>query len=198
MIDRIVVLGGGSAGFIAAISLKTKLPAVRVVVIRSKELGIIGVGEGTTVSVPNFLHGYLGVDPLAFHREVKPTFKLGIKFLWGPRPSFNYTFSSQFNLQYKALPKPTGFYCDDDCDYACVNSALMAHDKAFIRLPNGSPGVRNDVAYHIENADLVAFLETHSASLGVEIIDDTVESVKQDERGVAALACRSGREITAD
>src|SRR3954466_8275753 len=118
MVNRGLVLGGGSAGFLAAITLKTRLPDLQVAVLRSKEIGIIGVGEGTTVSVPNFLHGYLGLDAGAFHRQVKPTFKLGIRFLWGPRPSFNYTFSSQFNLQYKALPKPTGFYCDDDAEYA--------------------------------------------------------------------------------
>jgi len=104
MIDRIVVLGGGSAGFIAAISLKTKLPALRITVIRSKELGIIGVGEGTTVSVPNYLHGFLNIYPMEFHRTVNPTFKLGIKFLWGPRPYFNYTFSPQFDMRYAALP----------------------------------------------------------------------------------------------
>ena len=114
MIQSVVVLGGGTAGFLAAITLKTKIPALRVAVIRSKELGIIGVGEGTTVSVPNFLHGYLGIDPLEFHRAVRPTFKLGIKFLWGPRPYFNYTFSPQFDMRYQALARSTGFYCDDD------------------------------------------------------------------------------------
>ena len=89
MVNRVIVLGGGSAGFLAAITLKTRLPDLQVVVIRSKELGIIGVGEGTTVSVPNFLHGYLKIDPVEFQRLAKPTYKLGIRFLWGPRPYFN-------------------------------------------------------------------------------------------------------------
>ena len=57
MIQRILVLGGGSAGFIAAISLKIKIPDLAVHVLRSKELGIIGVGEGTTWAFPNYLHG---------------------------------------------------------------------------------------------------------------------------------------------
>src|SRR4051794_4802928 len=96
MVNRVIVLGGGSAGFLAAITLKTRIPDIRVVVIRSKEIGIIGVGEGTTVSVPNFLHGYLGIDPVDFTRRVRATYKLGIRFLWGPRPYFNYTFSTQF------------------------------------------------------------------------------------------------------
>jgi tryptophan halogenase len=201
MIDRIVVLGGGSAGFIAAISLRAKLPAVRVVVIRSKELGIIGVGEGTTVSVPNYLHGFLGIDPIEFHRAVTPTFKLGIKFLWGPRPFFNYTFSPQFDMRYGALPRATGFYCYDDDEsvqYAAPNAALMSLDKAFVRLPGGAPGVRNDVAYHMENADFVGFLETHAQCLGVEIEDDTIADIEQDDHGITALLGRSGKRHTAD
>src|SRR5688572_12923924 len=152
-IQRVGVLGGGSAGFLAAITLKTRLPDLDVQVIRSSQIGIIGVGEGTTVSVPNFLHGYLGIDPGPFHRSVRPTYKLGIRFLWGPRPYFNYTFSPQFDMQYKALSRPTGFYCHEerDTEFASINSALMSLPKAFIRLPDGGPGIRNDVAYHIEN-----------------------------------------------
>jgi len=200
-VNHIIVLGGGSAGFIAAITLKAKLPDVRVVVIRSRELGIIGVGEGTTVSVPNYLHGFLKVDPLEFHRAVKPTFKLGIKFLWGPRPFFNYTFSPQYDMRYAALPRSTGFYCDRDdlsVRFASSNSALMSLDKAFIRLQGDAPGVRNDVAYHMENADFVGFLESHAQKLGVEITDDTIADVEQDDHGITGLVGRSGQRHTAD
>lgn len=197
-IHRIVVLGGGSAGFLAAITLKKKVPSCQVVVIRSKQIGIIGVGEGTTVSVPNYLHGYLELDPAAFHKAVRPTFKLGIKFLWGPRPYFNYTFSPQFNMQYKALPLLNGFYCEQDAEYACINSALMSQDKAFVRLPDGSPGVRNDVAYHMENADFAAYLERSALSLGVEVRDGTVESVQRGERGIETVLLREGESISAD
>lgn len=191
MVNRIIVLGGGSAGFLAAITLKTKLPDLAVALIRSKDIGIIGVGEGTTVSVPNFLHGFLKIDPLEFHRIARPTFKLGIRFLWGPRPYFNYTFSPQFDMQYQMLSRPTGFYCREDSDlrHSSASSALMSHGKAFIRLPDGSPGIRNDVAYHIENADLVALLEMQAKRVGVEILDDTVERVEQDAQGISALHC---------
>ena len=200
MVHRIIVLGGGSAGFLAGISLKTKLPHVRVTIIRSKEIGIIGVGEGTTVAVPNFLHGFLHIDPMAFHRAVRPTFKLGIKFLWGPRPFFNYTFAPQFDMRYQALRRETGYYCDaDDAVQDCsINSALMSRDKAFIRLPDGSPGIRNDVAYHIENADLVRFLEETAAKAGVEVMDDTVAHVEQGENGVTGLLCDANGRQQAD
>ena len=94
-IQRVLVLGGGSAGFFAAITLKTRLPALEVLVIRSREIGVIGVGEGTTAKVPHFLHDYLKIPPAEFYRAVKPIWKLGIRFLWGTRPHFDFSFEKQ-------------------------------------------------------------------------------------------------------
>src|SRR3954454_912866 len=94
-VQHVLVLGGGSAGFIAALALKVKLPTLRVTVVRSKELGIIGVGEGSTIQLTRFLHDYVGVAPKKFHELAQPTWKLGLKFLrWGPRPFFFYTFGA--------------------------------------------------------------------------------------------------------
>ena len=95
MIKSVLVLGGGTAGFLAAITLKMRLPNLDITVLRSKDIGIIGVGEGTTTSVTHHLHGYLGIDPGPFHREVEPVWKLGIRFLWGQRPFFDYAFLQQ-------------------------------------------------------------------------------------------------------
>src|SRR2546421_9059716 len=92
-IQCIIVLGGGSAGFLAALALKTKMPDLRVTVIRSKEIGIIGVGEGSTIGLTNMLHQYLKVSFKSFYQIAQPAWKLGLKFIWGKRPSFFYTFS---------------------------------------------------------------------------------------------------------
>jgi tryptophan halogenase len=62
MINRVIFLGGGSAGFIAALALKRKLRDLEVLVICSKDIGIIGVGEGSTPGLTRFLHQYLGVN----------------------------------------------------------------------------------------------------------------------------------------
>jgi len=67
MIQSVVVLGGGSAGLLAALSLKAYLPKLEFRVIHSREIGIIGVGEGSTADLPNHLHGFLGIDPADFH-----------------------------------------------------------------------------------------------------------------------------------
>ena len=196
-IRRILVLGGGSAGFLAAIALRRKL-SVDVTVIRSPKIGVIGVGEGTTFTVPNFLHGYLDIDAKRFHREVQPTYKLGIRFLWGPQERFHYSFTSQLDARYEQLPKANGFYCGDDFCYADLTGAMMAHDRVFTEQQDGGPLVGTNVAYHIENEQLVAFLEQAAVAAGIEIIDDTVSLVERDEQGIQALVLESGRRESAD
>ena len=111
MINHVLVLGGGSAGFLAALSLKIKLPDLDVTVLHSRELGIIGVGEGTTFAFPNYLHGQLRLEPGEFHRLAEPSWKLGIRFThWGPRPFFDYTFRPQVTSRWESLPRPNGYY----------------------------------------------------------------------------------------
>jgi tryptophan halogenase len=199
MIQRVLVLGGGSAGFLAAISLKMKLPDLQVTVVRSKDMGVIGVGEATTFAFPNYLHGRLKIEPGEFHRGAQPTWKLGIRFLnWGPRPHFDYTFRPQMTSRWENLPRLNGYYCHDDVEYADVFPSLMSHDKAFLRNQYGGPLIGTDVAYHIENRTFVEYLEGYAARVGVVAQDDVVSEVKQDEAGVAGLVLKSGRTETAD
>src|SRR5262245_307992 len=199
MIKRILVLGGGRAGFLAALSLKARIPGLEVTVVRSPELGIIGVGEGTTWSFPNYIYGRLGIEPGEFHRLAQPSWKLGIRFLnWGPRPYFDYTFRPQFTCRWENLLKTNGYYCDEDSAYADVSPSLMSHDKVFLRNQYGGPHIGTDVGYHIENQKFVEFLEGYSARLGVAITDDTVLEVNQDDAGITGLRLRSGRTATAD
>src|SRR4026209_3064081 len=106
-VNKVIVLGGGSAGFMAAIALKAKVPALDVLVIRSKDIGIIGVGEGSTIPLTKFLHEYLQVGHKKFLEVAQPTWKLGLRFIWGPplRERFFYTFSpQQANNVLPALP----------------------------------------------------------------------------------------------
>jgi tryptophan halogenase len=198
MVNSVLVLGGGSAGFLTAITLKVRLPGLRVTVLRSKEIGIIGVGEGTTVGVTSHLHGYLGIDPGVFHREAQPIWKLGIHFLWGERPEFYYAFTRHLDARHADLPKPTGFYANEDMTDYGINSALMARNRAFVRDGNGLPVVDGTFGYHLENSTFVAWLEKTAGQLGIEVADGTVAHVKQEESGVAGLALQDGRMMTAD
>ena len=159
-IQKVLVLGGGSAGFLAAITLKIKQPHLDVTVLRSRALGIIGVGEGTTNTVPHHLHGYLKLDPKSFYEIAQPMWKLGIRFEWGTRPYFNYVFGLEMDTRYKGLSKGTGHYCGDTAfDYVGAPSSLMTENKVFYRGENGPRVNADEIALHLENEQLVAWPE---------------------------------------
>ena len=198
MIQKVIILGGGSAGLLTAVALKTRLPALQVDVIRSLKMGVIGVGEGSDLSVTRFLHGYLNIDPAPFFTQVRPTWKLGLKFIWGKRPSFNYTFGPHLTAPVDGLPRAPGFYCRETMAYECEASALMDHDRAFVRGRGGTPVFHDHFAYHFENAQFVAYLERLAASRGVALHDDVLEHVKQDASGMTGLALASGQTRSAD
>ena len=80
-IRSVLVLGGGSAGLITALTLRRLLPALQVQLVRSPDIGIIGVGEGTTAIFPSHFFDILGIDKAEFYQETSPTWKQGIKFL---------------------------------------------------------------------------------------------------------------------
>src|SRR6478672_10652037 len=108
MIQSILILGGGSAGLLAALSLRKGLPSMPIRVVFSKEIGSIGVGEGSTVDLPRHLHGFLGLDPARFLADVRATYKLGVRFLWGARGSFDYTFTTPVTDRLRGLSKAAG------------------------------------------------------------------------------------------
>jgi tryptophan halogenase len=197
-VERVLVLGGGSAGFLAAITIRHRLPQLPVVLVRSKDIGIIGVGEGSTLVLPQHLHDYLKIPLDAFYRVADPQWKLGIRFLWGKRPYFNYVFARELDTKYQLLEKCTGYYCTGDWDYVGTQSGMMKHNAIFLRDQYGRPILDGTVAYHIENETFVKFLEGEAARLGVIVEEDTVEEVMQDEQGVAGLRMVSGRTMQAD
>src|SRR5437016_3812261 len=150
-VNRIVILGGGSAGFIAAITLRHRLPEIPVTLIRSPDIGIIGVGESSTPALTLHLHEYLKLDVAEFFRKAEPLWKLGIRFLWGKRPYFDYPFGHQLDTKYQILRKGTPFYCGEGpFDYVGIMSGLMTHNSVWLRQPNGLPLLHGEFAYHIE------------------------------------------------
>ena len=123
VIKSVLVLGAGSAGLMAALAIKRWIPQLKVQVVRDPTIPVIGVGESTTPNVPQFLFEYLRINPRHFYAVANPTWKLGIHFLWGPRPCFEYGFMQQLDAQWADLPMPHPFYCWDDWDYADTTSA---------------------------------------------------------------------------
>ncbi len=199
MIKNILILGAGSAGLIAAISLRRKIPQVTIRVVRSPEIGVIGVGEGTTPNFPKHLFDYLGISRKRFHALAEPTWKLGIRFLWGPRGRFDYTFDQQLDSHWSDLSMPNGYFCDEEFRCTSVPSALMWHGKAFPRQPDGCPDIQGWHAFHIENKKFVDVLEIVARESGVEFIDGKVTgSDRLPAGGIAAVHLEDGQRLEAD
>jgi tryptophan 7-halogenase len=196
-IQTVLVLGAGSAGLMAAITLKRKLPQLEVRVVRSPDIGVIGVGEGTTPAFPGHFFEYLKLAAHDFYEQAEPTWKLGLRFLWGPRREFYYPFAFEFQKRFPELSRNNGFYFTDDCLWAGPVSAFIAHDKAFPRRPDGTPQFHNNHAYHIENKKLVGWLENVSRANGVLILDATV-TAELGDTGIATLVTETGERLSAD
>lgn len=198
MIKDVLVLGAGSAGLIAAISIKRKIPELNVLVVRSPAIGVIGVGESTTPNFPRHLFDYLGISRKRFYQLAQPTWKLGIKFLWGESGRFDYTFNLQLDTRYPDLSMPTGFYCKEDFTNASFPGALMHQDMAFPRQPDGSPDIHDWHAFHIENKLFIEILEVVAKEEGVEVTDGKVIGSERGDIGITAVHLEDGRKLNAD
>ena len=197
-IRNVIVLGGGSAGLIAAIALKRRLPRLVVRVLRSPDIGVIGVGEGTTSQFPRVLFGTLGLAMDKFYAEAQPQWKLGLKFEWGPRSHFFYSFSDANDERLQGLSRNNGFYANGGP--SDLWTALMEAGRVVPRSSAGLPAFFNHqhMAFHVENVKLVGYLEARCRELGVEFQDATVSGVELSDVGVVALKLDDGTKAAAD
>ena len=77
---RVVIAGGGTAGWLAAAVLTRQLgELIDVTLVESEEIGTVGVGESTIPTIRSF-HALMGLDEAEFMRTTGATFKLGIRF----------------------------------------------------------------------------------------------------------------------
>jgi tryptophan halogenase len=201
-VRKIVILGGGSAGFLTALTFLRTMPDLAVTMVRSPNVPVIGVGESTTTAVPRYIHEVLGLDRKEFFDEVRPSWKLGIRYEWGaPEDShFNYTFDPCMEVQLKPLSRVNAFASMADFSDSSPYWALMDRGRApCMRGPNGSFIADENPGYHIENKTFIAHLERKAVKFGLNIVSGDVVDAARDESGdVTSLKLEDGQEIAGD
>ncbi|GAA2879188.1 tryptophan halogenase family protein [Nonomuraea rubra] len=198
-VRRVGVIGGGTAGYLTALALKAKRPWLEVTLVESPVVPIIGVGESTTPLMVTFLHHYLGVDPMDLYREVRPTWKLGIKFDWGPDPD---GFAAPFDWDTNSVGIRGSLAAQGDINAATVQSLMMTAGRTPVFDVGGRiVSLMNHLAfsYHLDNGRFVAFLTKLAAERGVRHLAAQVADVELDERGwVSRLRTGDGQELDFD
>ena len=205
----LVIVGGGTAGWMCAAACAAKLdPArYRVRLIESEEIGTVGVGEATLPQMKDF-NDYLGLDEVAFMAATQASFKLGIEFVdWGrkgdryihPFGTFGRPIGEADFFSYWARANAAGLAAPLP-DY-CI-AIVMAWANRFA-LPNGKPGdVANafSYAYHLDAFLYARFLRRWAEERGIERVEGRIVSVQRDgEAGrIAGLTLASGAQVTGD
>jgi tryptophan halogenase len=207
-IRSILIVGGGSAGWMTAAALSNTLGGdCAVTLIESEEIGTVGVGEATIPPIRLF-NETLGIKEDEFVRTTQGSFKLGIEFVdWG-RQGHRYfhpfgTFGRSFDMgqvhQYWNQARLAGNPISlDDLSMAWA----AARDNRFAP---PSPDQRNvlstyDYAYHFDAGLYAAYLRRYSEARGVVRQEGKVGSVALNgETGfVESVSLEDGRSFAAD
>lgn len=209
-INSIVIVGGGSAGWISAASLVTQLTGVKITVIESPDIPTVGVGESTVGGIRAWLR-MIGVVDKDFMKSCDASYKVAIKFnnfYKKDEGTWYYPFGDAYLKDTahgredwfikKALyPKTTS---NDYVDCYYPQMALVNANK--IMLNDGSLGdfdFYNDTAFHFDAAKLGIWLRDKlCVPKGVVHIADKVETILVDDNGIKELILTSGQQVTAD
>lgn len=102
-VKRLLVVGGGNAGYISALILKTRFPKLQVDLVYSKKIPIMGVGEASTAHIKDFID-FVGIDQYELIAESNATFKTYIHFIKWTKNSDDFvaTHDSVHSQEYQS------------------------------------------------------------------------------------------------
>ena len=205
-IKKVVVLGGGTAGWMSAAMIKKLIgSAVNIEVVESEQIGTIGVGEATIPPIKLF-NSVLGINEAEFLKETKATIKLAIKFEnWKEQGhSYYHTFGAAGRsiafCQFHHLLKRANQLEDDQNLWQYDLNYLCAEAGKFANINSKDPIYEMPHAYHFDAGLYAKFLRKFSEKMGVKRTEGMVEHVQQcNETGyIQALQLKGGRQVSGD
>ncbi|MDE2493920.1 MAG: tryptophan 7-halogenase [Alphaproteobacteria bacterium] len=203
---KIVIVGGGTAGWMTAALLSKFLTAgYEICLVESEEIGTIGVGEATIPAIKIF-NRLLAVDQAEVMKATQASFKLGIEFADWRRK--NHTYIHGFGKigkdllwlrthQFWLKMFPRGGF--KDFDFYSIN-ALAARKGRFgmgrADRPN-SPLADIDYAYHFDASLYARYLRAYAEQRRVKRVEGKIVRVKQrpEDGFIASVVLQNGREI---
>lgn len=201
-LKRIVIAGGGTAGWLTAAALARQLGGLLdITLIESSDIGTVGVGE-STIPTARVFHGLLGIDERDFMAETGSSFKLGISFENWTQQGARYfhsfgeigpsTWMGSF-LHFWLHARDQGL-ASDLGEYCLELSAAIAGKFSL------SEGLPINYAYHLDAADYARYLRRFCEQLSVRHIDGQIATVQLDSESgeIRSLALSDGRIVEGD
>ena len=197
---RVAIVGGGTAGWMAAAALTRFAPGHRVTLVESETIGTVGVGEATIPQIRLFNAG-LGIEEADFLAATKASFKLGIEFDGWHREGEAYMHAfgllgrAQGPLPFQQLwakAQADGFA--RPLKHYSLN-AIAAYGG---RMRTGLPEM--PYAYHFDAGLYAALLRSRAEAAGAVRVEGLIERVDADvsSETVQALVLENGQRIEAD
>lgn len=220
-IKNVLIVGGGTAGWLTAAFLARSLGSisgegVRITLVESSDIGIIGVGEGTFPSIKGTLAA-IGIDEARFIRESTATFKQGVKFADWVRPKGmpgangttghdHYFHPFSVPSQRPGVPELLPYWllgaAGDNVPFAgaaTMQKAIADASHGPKRLADADFVGPMNYAYHFDAGKFAGLLAEHAKSLGVNHVPATVERVVLDAEGaIGAVVTREAGTLSAD
>lgn len=206
--SSVVIVGGGTAGWMAASWLNHvwKNESVNITLIESKDIGIIGVGEGSTPFMRNFFRS-LNIPEKEWMPACNATIKAGISFPdWaaqGDNKNYFHPFFTHLDIQYgeaffkNACLRRRGHDISAHPNDFFVTAALAR--ASMTPIPKTPMQYEPDYAYHFDSILLGRYLRDRAVKLGVKHFVDTVTSVKVDDSGrILAIDTSEGLSLQGD
>ncbi|WP_372619747.1 tryptophan halogenase family protein [Alteromonas stellipolaris] len=205
-VKRVVVAGGGTAGWLAAALLKKVIgEAVNITLVESEAIGTVGVGEATIPPI-RLVNQVLGIDEATFLRDTKATIKLAIRFenwkqqgqhyyhtFGAPGKSMAFCHFHHFWLKARQQGLKHDLW-DYDLNY------LAAEAGKFARINAKDPVLELPFAYHFDASLYAQYLRKLSEGMGVRRVEGKISHVSRHKLSgnVKALHLENGHAIDGD